>query len=417
MCVLNKYIKILFIRKGCHMKVEFLNLKRQYEQISVDIENTVIDCLQNGSYIEGPPVKKLEKELSEYLGVSHVITCGNGTDALQLALQACGVAPGDEVITTPFSFFATSEAIAAIGAVPVFVDVRKNDYNIDPAKIEEKITKKTKAILPVHIFGTPADMDKINEIAARHKLPVIEDAAQAIGCSYHKRKAGTLGTAGCFSFYPTKNLGACGDAGMVTTNNDNIANAIRAFKSHAAGKVGADAYAFLNGLESKTDIFEDTQTASDLYDPYKYYNYLIGRNSRLDSIQATILLVKLKHLDEYNTARRNIANKYNEALQGLGIQLPEYLDEGECWHQYAVMVPDREKFIKYMSDCGIGTGAFYPVPLHLQKAFRYLGYKKGSCPVAEYLCDHSVCLPIFPELTENEQDYVIKCIKKFFEVK
>lgn len=397
------------------MKVDFLNLKRQYEKLSVEIENGVIECLRSGAYIEGPQVKKLEKQLETYLGVSHVITCGNGTDALCLALKACGVGYGDEVITTSFSFFATCEAIAAIGATPIFVDVKKQDYNIDPDKIEAKITPKTKAILPVHIFGSPADMDRINEIADRYHLMVIEDAAQAIGGMYHGKKTGSLGHAGCFSFYPTKNLGACGDAGMVTTNDDDIANAIRAFKAHAAGKVGAKAYEYLNHKEVEMDQIVNGDVGGDLYDPYKYYNYLIGGNSRLDSIQASILLVKLKHLDQYSIARKNIAIKYNSSFKDLGIQLPLCNEDGECWHQYAIMVPDREKFVQYMNKCEIGTGAFYPVPLHLQKAFVNFGYKEGECPVAEYLCNHSVCLPIFPELTEEEQEYIIQCVKKFFE--
>lgn len=398
------------------MKVEFLNLKRQYNEIASELEESVLDCLRSGLWIEGPKVKELEDKLSEYLGVSHVITCGNGTDALKLSLQACGIGNGDEVITTPFSFFATSEAIAAVGAVPVYADVQKNDYNIDPNKITDKITLKTKAILPVHIFGAPADMDKINEIASEHNLMVIEDAAQAIGCNYRGQKAGSLSNAGCFSFYPTKNLGACGDAGMVTTNDDKIANAIRALKAHASGKTGAEAYEYLNHETIKPDIAANEETTSDLYDPYKYYNYLIGGNSRLDSLQAAILLVKLKYLEDYNKSRNKIANKYNTALKDLPIQLPECLNQGECWHQYAIMVPERERFVQYMNECGIGTGAFYPVPLHLQKAFKKLNYHKGDCPVAEWLCQHSVCLPVFPELMDEEQDYVIEKITKYFEV-
>lgn len=396
------------------MKVDFLNLKRQYAEIAPELENAVIECLRSGAYIEGPQVKNLEKKLVEYLGVSHVITCGNGTDALELALKACGVNFGDEVITTSFSFFATSEAIAAVGAIPVFVDVKKDDYNIDPNKIESRITSKTKAILPVHIFGSPADMDAINEIAQKYDLIVIEDAAQAIGCTYHGRKAGSLGNVGCFSFYPTKNLGGCGDAGMVTTNDENIANAVRALKAHASGKVGAKAYEFLNNAKAEADQISNLNTGSDLYDPFKYYNYLIGGNSRLDSIQASVLLVKLNQLDKYTESRRRIANKYNEALSETGIQLPLCQNDGECWHQYTVIVPDRDSFVQYMCECGIGTGAFYPVPLHLQKAFRHLNYKENDCPVAEYLCKHSVCLPIFPELTEEEQNYVIECIVKYF---
>lgn len=398
------------------MKVDFLNLKRQYETISSQIEEAVLDCLRSTAYIEGPKVKEFEKTMGEYLNVSNVITCANGTEALELALQACGVTQGDEVITTPFSFFATAEAIAAVGAVPVFADVKADDYNLDPEKIEAKITAKTKAILPVHIFGVCADMEKINAIAKKHGLMVIEDAAQAIGATDKKgKKAGSFGDVGCFSFYPTKNLGACGDAGMVTTNNDDLANAARALKAHGAGKIGARAYNYLNTSdESLAD--EIGQSAGSLYDPYKYYNYIIGRNSRMDSIQAAVLLVKIGHLQQYNAARKRIAQRYNEAFASLpekGVQLPTD-SEGAIWHQYAFMVPDRDKFTKYMTEHEIGTGAFYPVPLHLQKAFLHLGYQPGDCPEAEHLCRHSVCLPIFPELTEAEQSHVINTVKQFF---
>lgn len=396
------------------MHVDFLNLKRQYLKNCKEIEMAVVECLRSGAYIEGPKVKELEENMRKYLGVSHVITCGNGTEALVLALKACNIGEGDEVITSPFSFFATSEAIASVGAIPVFVDVKIDTYNIDPDKIEEKITEKTKAILPVHIFGEAADMDPINEIAQKHNLYVIEDSAQAIGCTYKGRKIGGLGTVGCFSFYPTKNLGACGDGGMVTTNNDEIANAVRALKAHGAGKCGARAFEYLNNVSVNDESTEFLNNRSELYDPYKYYNYLIGGNSRLDSIQAAVLLVKLKYLDEYTDRRRQIANRYNEELKNLPIQLPNCKNEGECWHQYAIMVPNKEELVNYLTSKDIGTGAFYPVPLHLQKAFGYLKYKEGDLKNAEYLCKHSVCLPIFPELEDEEQTYIIEQIQKFF---
>ena len=398
------------------MKVEFLNLKRQYLSLQEDVEKAVIDCMRSTAYIEGPLVKELEKELTEYIGCKYVISCASGTDALKLALKACGVGYGDEVITTPFTFFATSEAIASVGAIPVYADVCKDSYNIDPDKIENKITDKTKAILPVHIFGSPADMDRINKIAEKYQLKVIEDAAQAMGSVYKGKKAGNLGTAGCFSFYPTKNLGAFGDAGLVTTNDENIANAVRALKSHGAGKIGAKAYEMLHGEPAEGADNINERSKSDLYDPYKYYNYLIADNSRLDSIQAAVLLVKLKKLDEYNQLREKVAQYYCENLENLPIQLPVFPETGKsCWHQFAIMVPDRESFVDYLTSKEIGTGAFYPVPMHLQKALKYLGYKKGACPVAEYLCDHSVCLPIFPELAADEISHVVDTIREFFE--
>jgi dTDP-4-amino-4,6-dideoxygalactose transaminase len=397
------------------MKVNFMNLSRQYEKLAPEIEANVMECLKSCAYIEGPMVKKLEKELAGYLGVKHVITCGNGTDSLILALLACGVKNGDEVITTPFSFFATSESISAVGAVPVFADVKSDDFNIDPSRIEEKITSRTKAILPVHIFGTAADMDAINEIAKRHNLKVIEDACQAIGSAYKGKKTGTLGDLGCFSFYPTKNLAAAGDAGMITTNDDDLATACRAFKAHGAGKGGAKAFEIING--SKVRMENVAQSDDPLYDPYKYYNFIIGRNSRLDSLQAAVLLAKLPHIDEFNRARCAIANKYNTALAGTPLTLPtgNCLNGPSCWHQYAVLAPDKEAFANHLSQNGIGSGAFYPVPLHLQKVYTSAGIgKEGDCPVAEHVCKHSVCLPVFPELRADEQQYIIDTIMDFF---
>lgn len=397
------------------MKVPFLNLQRQYEAIGKDVENAVLEVMRSGAYVEGPAVKALEADMSAYLGVKHVITCGNGTDALKIALKACGVEQGDEVITTPFTFFATAEAIANVGAKPVFVDICKDTLNIDPEHIRAAITEKTKAILPVHIFGTPANMDEINAIAQEHSLRVVEDACQAIGSVYKGKFAGNLGDLGCFSFYPTKNLGAFGDAGMITTNSDDLAIACRALKAHAAGKVGRSAASFLG--KSFEEILDVGQEADALYDPYKYYNYLVADNSRLDGMQAAVLGVKLKKLDEFNGARKAIADKYNDALKGLPLVLPVHSDTDDwvsCWHQYAVLCDQKNELVSFLGERGIGTGAFYPVPLHLQKAFDDLGYAEGSLPVSEDVCRKSVCLPIFPELLAEEQDYVIESIKAFF---
>lgn len=396
------------------MKIPFFDLTRQYAPLKNAVEEKVCGVMGSTQYVEGSAVKEFESAVGSYLGVKHAITCGNGTDALRIALQAAGVKQGDEVITTAFSFFATAEAIAQAGAVPVFADIDGVHFNMDTEDAGRKITERTKAILPVHIFGMPADMDKINDLAARYGIPVIEDACQAIGAQYRGRKAGNLGTLGCFSFYPTKNLGAFGDGGMITTNDDDLANVCRAMKNHAAGKSGAEAYEFLHhekalelSLNEKTD---------GLYDPYKYYNYFIGGNSRLDAMQAAVLSVKLQYLDEYNGKRKRIAEMYSRKLEGLPLQLPDTgaEDRDSCWHQYAVLCDRKEELIAYLGENGVGAGNFYPVPLHLQKAFHGLGYQEGSLPMAESICRRTVCLPVFPELTEEEIDYIAETIRKFF---
>ena len=384
--------------------------------IATEVEQAVTEVVRSGQYIEGPAVKKLEADLATYLGAKNVVTCGNGTDALEIALKACGVEPGDEVITTAFSFFATAEAIAGVGAVPVFADVYEDSYNISVEDIKNKITKRTKAILIVHIFGMPADMDEIVALGKEYGLPVIEDACQAIGATYKGKKAGTLGTIACFSFYPTKNLGAFGDGGMISTDDDRLAEACRAIKAHAAGKLGAKAYEYIYD-ETIPELADMENMKGDaLYDPCKYYNYFIGRNSRLDSIQAAVLQIKLGHLDDFNARRKAIAKKYSERLASTPLKVPtvEYDDRESCWHQYAVLAPDKEGLSTYLGSKGIGTGSFYPVPLHLQRAFKDLGYTEGSLPVAESLCKRSVCLPVFPELTDEEVDYIIDMIIEYF---
>ena len=398
-------------------KIPFFDLNRQYDAMQQEIEASVRDVLRSGKYVEGPAVQELETRISEYLGVKHTITCKNGTDALRIALQANGIKRGDEVIVTTFSFFATAEAIAQIGAVPVFADIRPDHYNIDVKDIRKKISKNTRAILPVHIFGMPADMDEINEVAAQYGIPVIEDACQAIGAQYKQKKAGALATVGCFSFYPTKNLGAAGDGGMITTNDDRLAQICRAMKSHAAGKTGGEAYQYLyHEKVSELEEYGLDMGSGELYDPCKYYNYFIGGNSRLDSVQAAVLLVKLKYLDRLNQKRREISQRYSQEFSQLPIQLPQISakDRVSCCHQYAILCDQKEALIQFMEENGVGVGRFYPVPLHLQKAFRYLNYKEGSIPVAESVCKKSVCLPVFPELREDEVAYIIEVVKKFF---
>lgn len=399
------------------MNVPFLDLKKQYEDIREEVETNVLEILDSCCYIGGEYVNQFETEMEDYLGVKHVLGCSNGTDALVLGLKACNINPGDEVITTPFTFFATAEAIASVGAIPVFVDIRSDDYNIDFNLIEAAISDKTKAIMPVHIFGAPCDMDSINDIAKRYSLKVIEDDAQAIGSEYKGNKAGTLGDVGCFSFYPTKNLGGAGDGGMVTTNNDDIFIALKAFKEHGAGENGATTYSLQTGRKA---FVESDEQKTELYDPYKYYNYLIGYNSRLDAIQATVLSCKLKRLNNYNAKRASIARRYYDELTNK-VKLPRYSDDiVPCYHQFVICTKYKYELCKYMSDNGVGNGTFYPIPLHRQKAFDKNNSRISggdSLPIAENIASQSVCLPIFPEMSDGQVDYVIDVVNKFFEDK
>lgn len=395
------------------MGVPFLDLKTQYQNIKNEVEPKVLEVMESCSYINGPYVKNFEQDMQDYLSVKHAIGCSSGTAALVLALRACNVKPGDEVITTAFSFFATAEAIAAVGAKPVFIDVKEEDYTIDPDLIEPAITDKTKVILPVHIFGACCDMERINKIAKDNNLKVVEDCAQAIGATYKGKYAGTLGDIGCISFYPTKNLGGCGDGGMLTTNDDDLALIINAFREHGAGKNGAKALEMLEGVHAEVDTAEK---ATELYDPYKYFNYLIAYNSRLDAIQAAVLNIKLKHLDEYNGNRAHIAERYMKSLDKR-IICPKYnADQKVCWHQFVVRSEYKEELCKYLGEKGIGCGTFYPVPLHQQKAFNSDNCKNpnASLPVAEMISSQSVCLPVFPEMTDEQADMVIEAVNHFY---
>ncbi len=396
------------------MNVNILDLQRQYEEIREEVEKAVCEQMQTGMYIGGKAVADFEKNFANYIGVKHAISVNSGTDALVIAMKALGIKPGDEVITTPFTFFATAETIAMVGAVPVFVDILEDTYNIDPDKIEEKITEKTKAIMPVHIFGQPVDFIKIQKIADKYKLPIIEDACQAVGATVGARKTGALGKLGCFSFFPTKNLGAFGDGGMITTDDEELNIICRAYKEHGMAQNGAKARYILEGVE---DDLEGTASPDGLYNPYKYYNYLIAYNSRLDAIQARVLDIKLNYLDKYNENRARIAKFYEENLADCkGVTTP-VVREGvtAVWHQYAFKCDKKDDVGNYLASKGVGSAAFYPVPLHLQKAFIYLGYREGDLPVAEKLAKQTVCLPIFPELKEEELEYIVRTIKDFFE--
>jgi dTDP-4-amino-4,6-dideoxygalactose transaminase len=365
------------------MKIPLIDSKAGYLSLKDEIDTAITNVLSSGTYILGPNVQALEKEIADYCGTKFAVSVANGTDALILCLDAYGIGPGDEVITSPYSFFATAEAISRVGAVPVFVDIEEASYNIDYKKIESSITKRTKAIIPVHLFGQPANMDKIMEIADRYNLIVIEDACQAIGASFRGRKTGALGHAGCFSFFPTKNLGGYGDGGMVTTNNEEVAGRIRMLRAHGSSK--------------------------------KYYNSIIGYNSRLDEIQAAILRVKLKHLDSWNEARRAKAVRYNNLLQGLGFHLPEAESEVDhIYHLYILGHPKRAEIMKGLENRQIGCGVYYPVPLHQQEAYKQQ-FSDTSLPIVEAASKETFAIPMFPEMTDDQQTFVVAELKKILE--
>lgn len=365
------------------MNISLLDLKRQYDTLEKEIDKSIKEVLVSTRFILGPNVKSLEEEIAEFTGTKYGIGVANGTDALLLTLKAFGIGEGDEVITTPFTFFATAETISQVGATPVFVDINPETYNIDIDKIEEKITSKTKAIMPVHIFGQPADMDKIMEIAEKHDLKVIEDACQAIGSQYNGKEIGSLGHAACFSFFPTKNLGGYGDGGMIVTNDAEFTEKIKMLRFHGQ-KV-------------------------------KYYNEMLGYNSRLDEIQAAILRIKLKHLKEWNDKRKELAYRYNEMLKDTPLVTPKEIENiKHVYHLYIIKSEERADLINHLKENGIATGVYYPVPLHLQNVYKDLGYNEGDFPQAEYCSKRTFALPLFPELTIEEQDYIIEKVKEFY---
>lgn len=393
------------------MNIPLLNLKRQYKNIEEEVNASVLECFKNAQYIMGENVKQFEKEIANKIGVKHAITVGNGTDALIIALKSLGIKEGDEVITTDYTFFATAEAIRFIGATPVFCDVELDTYNIDPSQIEEKITEKTKAIICVHLFGNACKMDEINDIAKRHNLYVVEDAAQAINSQYNGKNVGNLGDVACFSFFPTKNLGCFGDGGMITTNDDDLETIMRALKVHGSGENGMKAYAILN--DEEFEVVEQNSGDNTVYNPLKYYNYLIGHNSRLDEIQAAILRIKLKHLDEYTENRRSISHGYIEALKDTSLVMPTETEGGKhVFHLFILQSENREEIESKLKEKGIATGTYYKVPMHLQKAFNDLGYKKGDFPNAEYLSERTFAIPLFPEMNDEEREYIINSIKE-----
>lgn len=357
------------------MQIPLLDLKAQYNSIKNEIDKAVIGVLESGQYVLGPNVKGLEEEIAGYCGVSFGIGVANGTDALMLCLAAHGVGPGDEVITSPYTFFASAEAVSQVGAAPVFVDIDPRTYNLDVSQVEAKINRNTKAIIPVHIFGQMADMDAVMEMAGKHSLFVIEDACQAIGAEYKGQKAGSVGHAACFSFFPTKNLGGYGDGGMVVTNDSGLADKVKLLRVHGSQP--------------------------------KYYHSVIGYNSRLDEIQAAILRIKFNYIDKWNQERAIKAERYNKFFSGSKVSVPfASEDVKHIYHLYVISVPNRDEVAAALSREGIASGIYYPVPLHRQKVYSHLGYGEGSLPIAENASKNTLAIPLYPDLTEEQQERI-----------
>jgi dTDP-4-amino-4,6-dideoxygalactose transaminase len=361
-------------------KVPFLDLNAHHAPLRREIEQAISEVIESGAFAGGPVVAEFEKEFASFCGVRGAMGVGNGTDAIWLALLACGIGPGDEVITVPNTFMATAEAISFAGAKPVFVDVDPRTYTMDAALLEAVRTPRTKAIIPVHLFGQMAEMEPILSFARRYGLRVIEDAAQAHGATYDGCKAGSIGDAGCFSFYPGKNLGAFGEAGAVVTNNADLEEKIRILRDH--GQVR------------------------------KYYHAMVGWNCRMDAIQAAVLRVKLRRLEQMNELRRRRSMQYNDCFSRMdGITAPFESPRGRhVYHVYAIQLSGRDEMLQSLNEKGIGCGIHYPVPIHLQEAYQTLGYGKGSFPVAEHACSRLLSLPMFPELTPEQVEIVVEAI-------
>lgn len=396
------------------MKIKLIDLKKQYEEIEESLDVKIKEIFNNSNFIMGEETKLFEKEFSNYVGTKHAISVANGTDALVISLKALGIKEGDEVITTPYTFFATAEAISYVGAKPIFVDVSLETYNIDEKLIEQKITDKTKAIMPVHIFGYPANMKEINQIAKKHKLYVIEDACQAIGAEIDSIKIGNYSDIACFSFFPTKNLGCAGDGGMIVTNNEELSIICGALKAHGSGQIGRKAYNIINNIKEESSIEESLDNT--VYNPAKYYNYLIGQNSRLDEIQAAILRLKLPLIDKWTEERQKIANKYNLELNCKTIVKKTPKENiKHVYHLYIIEVSKRDNLIKHLAEKGIMAGIYYKVPLYKQEAYKYLNLNPKDFPNSEYLSENTVALPLYIGMTENEQDYIINSVKEWCE--
>jgi len=381
-------------RFSVKMKVPFFDLIPQFVSIGEEVQSALDEVFKTQQFILGPHVETLEQTIAHYCQTRYAIGVASGSDAILLSLMALGIGSGDEVILPPFTFFATAGAVSRVGAIPIFVDIDQETYNINPSQIEAKITSKTKALIPVHLFGQCADMDPILHLARAKGIFVIEDAAQALGAEYkphsnsHGRRAGQMGDLGCFSFYPTKNLGAFGDGGMVVTNDPYLAERIRLLRVHGSQP--------------------------------KYFHKWIGINSRLDSIQAAILLVKFKHLERWTEMRQKKAERYHGLFRELLFSLPGFrlptiqYQNRHIFHQYVIRVPERNHLKQFLSEEGIGTDIYYPFPLHLQECYAFLKHHRGDFPSSEKASEETLALPIFPELTEDQQSYVADRVKAFY---
>ena len=380
------------------MKVSFFDLKSQFSSIEGEVKAALDDLFKTQQFVLGPAVTHLEQVIAQYCQAGHAVGVASGSDALILSLLALGVGPGDEVLVPPFTFFATAGAVSRVGATPVFVDIQEDSYNIDPLQIERKITPKTKAIIPVHLYGQCADMDPILKITKARGIFVVEDAAQALGSEYRPhpsapgqragQRAGQIGDLGCFSFYPTKNLGAFGDAGMVITHDPALAERVRILRAHGSQP--------------------------------KYIHKWIGMNSRLDSMQAAILLVKFRHLEQWTQERQRKAERYRLLFQDLLPSVPDLrlptiqYQNRHIFHQYVIRVPQRKQLRQFLSEEGVGTDIYYPLSLHLQECYSFLKHRRGDFPVSEKASEEVLALPIYPELTEEEQMFVVDRIKAFY---
>jgi len=368
--------------------IPLLDLKAQHALIRDEVLAEVTRVIDSQKFILGDDVKHLEGDIANYCSVRHAIGCASGSDALLLALMALDIGPGDEVITTPYTFFATTGSITRLGGTPIFVDVEPDTFNLDVAKVAEALGKhsRVRAILPVHLFGACADMDALAGLAAGKGIPIIEDAAQSIGSEYKGRRAGSIGQIGCFSFFPSKNLGAYGDGGMMTTNDDALAEKLRALRVHGTKR--------------------------------KYYHDLIGVNSRLDALQAAVLRVKLRHLDSWTAGRQRNAKLYRQTIAELRIPVAVPVEQPyqtrHIYNQFVIVGDLRDELQAYLKEQGIGTEIYYPLPMHVQTCFAYLGYKAGDFPVAERLAKQSLALPVYPELDPESIDYVCQALKRFY---
>ncbi len=364
------------------MNVPFVDLRPQHRALGDELRAAFARILESASFILGSEVERFEEAFARYLGCRYVVSVSSGTAALHLALLGLGIGPGDEVVTTPHTFIATTEAITAVGARPVFADIDPVSYTLDPGRVEAAITRNTKAIVPVHLYGQPADMDPLLSTAKRHGIAVVEDACQAHGAEYRSRKVGTLGDAGCFSFFPSKNLGCCGEGGAVATNNAALAERVSMLRAHGSRR--------------------------------KYEHRFPGFNLRMEALQGAVLSAKLKHLDSWNELRRAIATRYKLRLAEAGVVLPTEMPYARhVYHLYVVQSPERDALRGHLAAWGIETGLHYPVPVHLQEAYRHLGYREEDFPVTESVTRHIVSLPMFSEMTHEAVDYVASAIEDF----